>query len=135
MDLKSLAAAVQGKRKAEGLTQRQAAQRIGVSQSLLNRLEAGSPEKPRPDNYLKLCRWIGVSPEQFLEALPRRTPQTTMEKIEAAIYDDPALGYSAANNLIDWMRRMYSGLVEQQAARKSRGAQFKPRSNESAMRG
>src|SRR5437762_1631020 len=62
IDIHKLAALVRAKRGKRGL--RETAKEIGdVSVSTLSRVEQG--KIPDLGTFLRLCRWLGVSPEQF----------------------------------------------------------------------
>jgi transcriptional regulator with XRE-family HTH domain len=64
LDVAGLYAALSAKRRAEELSWRQLAQRIGISASTLTRLANG--QRPDVDAFLTLVRWLGVPAEQFV---------------------------------------------------------------------
>ena len=57
---------VRERRGAQGV--RAAAKEIGVSAATLSRVENG--KQPDLATFEKLCRWLGVSPSEFLDAGP-----------------------------------------------------------------
>ena len=57
---------VRERRGAQGV--RAAAEEIGVSAATLSRVENG--KQPDLATFEKLCRWLGVSPSEFLDAGP-----------------------------------------------------------------
>ena len=62
INIRELAAMLRARRGQRGL--RAVAQEIGgISASTLSRVEQG--KIPDLDTFLRLCRWLGVSPEQF----------------------------------------------------------------------
>lgn len=64
VNIRALAEAIQRHREKNGLTVRSAAAEMeNVSSSTLSRIERGS--LPDIDTYMRICRWLGVSPSIF----------------------------------------------------------------------
>lgn len=55
-------------RKANGLTQQQLAERVGVTQSAIAAWESGKREVPKGDNLLRLSEVLGFEPEKLIGA-------------------------------------------------------------------
>jgi transcriptional regulator with XRE-family HTH domain len=106
-DTHRLAAMVIAKRGERGL--RAVATEIGgVSASTLSRVEQG--KLPDLDTFLRLCRWLGVSPEQFTDG-PAEEPavqnEPRMEVIAAHLRADRTLDRATAQALERMVRLAY----------------------------
>jgi len=66
LDVGSLVAALDSKRRAKGLSWRQLATDAGVSQSTLTRMQKG--KRPDVDTFASLIRWLGMPAEVFLKS-------------------------------------------------------------------
>lgn len=64
VDVESLYAALDAKRKSEELSWRDAASEIGVSASTLTRMAQGA--SPDVEGFGKMVRWLGVSADEFI---------------------------------------------------------------------
>lgn len=64
LDVRTLVAALDSKRRAKGLSWRQLANKAGVSQSTLTRMQQG--KRPDVDTFASLIRWLGMPAEVFL---------------------------------------------------------------------
>jgi transcriptional regulator with XRE-family HTH domain len=92
-----------------GLSLRNAASEAGVSFSTLTRVEAGF-HQPDMTSFVRLCAWMGVSPNEFFSPIAVREEQP----IDAAIAHlaaDPRLGRGAADKIADMLRSMYDALA------------------------
>ncbi len=110
IDIHKLAALVRTKRGKRGL--RETAQEIeGISISTLSRVELG--KIPDLGTFLRLCRWLGVSPEQFAsgsEHVDRQEPTptvSTQEMIVAHLRADRTLDPRTAEALSTMIRLAY----------------------------
>lgn len=106
IDVHELAAMVRQKRGNQGL--RAAADDIGgVSASTLSRIEQGN--LPDLDTYMKLCRWLGVSPERFMpeKSNAAETTLDTAELLSAHLRADRLLAPETAEALSQMIRLAY----------------------------
>jgi len=110
IDIHKLAALVRKKRGKRGL--RETAQEIGgISISTLSRVELG--KIPDLGTFLRLCRWLGVSPEQFVSEAVHVDPQeptptvSTPEMIVAHLRADRTLDPHTAEALSTMIRLAY----------------------------
>jgi transcriptional regulator with XRE-family HTH domain len=107
MDNHRLAARIIAKRGKRGL--RAAASEVGgISASTLSRVEAGSV--PDLDTFLRLCRWLEASPEEFtggpVESQPREEAPR-VEAIAAHLRADRTLDRETARALERMVRLAY----------------------------
>lgn len=65
VDLNKLALAIKKKRENEGLSLRQLSKQLGMSSSVLNRVE-NSTTNLMENNYMHICNWLGKSAESFM---------------------------------------------------------------------
>lgn len=110
VDVQALAAMVRAKRGGQGL--RAAAQEIGeISASTLSRVEQGNV--PDLDTFIRLCRWLGVEPQQFYLHAGNEEPEgpSTPETIEAHLRADRALDPETAGAMARMIRMMYSAAI------------------------
>lgn len=82
MDLKKIGAYIAGKRKAQGLTQRELAEKLGMSDKSVSKWERGVC-LPDVSVYWELCSILGIRLSEFLagedlaeESIPRRSEET-----------------------------------------------------------
>lgn len=115
IDIQKLAALVRTKRGKRGL--RETVQEIGeVSISTLSRVESG--KIPDIGTFLRLCRWLGVSPEQFVSEAARVDPQepaptvSTPEMIVAHLRADRTLDPRTAEALSTMIRLAYEAAAQ-----------------------
>ena len=110
IDIHKLAAMARAKRGKRGL--RETAKEIGgVSVSTLSRVEQG--KIPDLGTFLRLCHWLGVSPEQFVSETVPVDPQapaptiSTPEMIVAHLRADRTLDPHTAEALSTMIRLAY----------------------------
>lgn len=110
IDIQKLAALVRTKRGKRGL--RETAQEIGdVSISTLSRVESG--KIPDIGTFLRLCRWLSVSPELFVSEVAHIDPQapaptvSTPEIVVAHLRADRTLDPHTAEALSTMIRLAY----------------------------
>ena len=72
--LEQIGALVREQRRARGV--RQVADEIGISPATLSRVENG--KQPDISTFEKLCRWLQMSPEEFLDVGSPEPPSPTM---------------------------------------------------------
>lgn len=107
VDSHHLAARVIAKRGSRGL-RGTAAEIGGISASTLSRVEAG--KLPDLDTFLRLCRWLGASPEEFTgEAAPEQPAEDTprLDAIAAHLRADRTLDRATAQALERMVRLAY----------------------------
>ena len=111
IDLEKLAAHVRTKRGDRGL--RAVAEEIGgVSASTLSRIEQGNiPDLP---TFIRVCAWLGVSPEEFIEpnfSLKRKTEPNSEfrlpDVVEAQLRQDRVLPNSSVDAISEMIRLAY----------------------------
>jgi len=123
IDIHKLASLVLAKRGKRGL--RETAKEIGdVSVSTLSRVEQG--KIPDLGTFLRLCRWLGVSPEQFTSGgqqgnanTPAPTP-STQEIIVAHLRADRTLDPHTAEALSTMIRLAYEAAKQGKLGNQSR---------------
>lgn len=106
IDISKLAALIKAKKKEKGL--RIIAKEIGgVSASTLSRIDQG--KVPDLDTFLKICNWLGISPNHFSkENQERKTAkQGTEEIVEAHLRADSTLAPETADALVRMVRLAY----------------------------
>ena len=83
---------------------RSAASDVGVSPATLSRVENGKP--PDLSTFERLCRWLGLSPTEFLdvEPQPTREPESTAATatahLQATADVTPELAYALAELIL-----------------------------------
>jgi transcriptional regulator with XRE-family HTH domain len=106
-DSHRLAAMVIAKRGGRGL--RGTATEIGsVSASTLSRVEQG--KVPDLDTFLRLCRWLGVSPDEFTEDPPTTAAEDSGQRVDiiaAHLRADRTLDRATARALERMVRLAY----------------------------
>lgn len=113
IDIRELAAMMRARRGKRGL--RAVANDIGgVSASTLSRVEQG--KLPDLDTFLRLCRWLGVTPDYF-SAPPATSSnvaegftQKTPEIVAAHLRADRTLDPKTAEALITMVQLAYSAI-------------------------
>jgi transcriptional regulator with XRE-family HTH domain len=117
--VKKLAAMIRAKRDEKGL--RETAKEIGdISASTLSRIEQG--KMPDLDTFMRLCDWLGVSPDRFFENDAKRedsqeevkipiTPgMNTPEIIEVHLRADKELDPDTADALANMVKAAYKAI-------------------------
>ena len=108
IDVRRLAVEIRKKRENKGL--RETAKEIGgISASTLSRVEAG--RVPDLASFLRLCQWLGLSPDEFTdgtaEANPSSTEASTPDVIEAHLRADRELPPKTVQALSAAFRALY----------------------------
>lgn len=110
IDLKKLAVLVSKKRAGRPL--REVAEEIGgVSAPTLSRIEKGN--LPDIDTFMRLCRWLRVSPEDFQSKHAKTTVEadiTSPERICAFLRADRTLPPETSKALATLIEVAYKGL-------------------------
>lgn len=117
INIRELSAMVRAKRAKRGL--RMVAEEIGnISASTLSRVEQG--KIPDLDTFIRLCRWLGVSPEQFTTDTESRTnavfdnvppePDMRRDLITAHLRADRTLDPETAEALVTMIRLAYEAV-------------------------
>ena len=114
VNMAELAALLKARRGTRGL--RAIAEEIGgVSASTLSRVEQG--KLPDLETFIRLCRWLGVSPDRFIPGLqetPNDTPaapQTKRDIITAHLRTDRTLDPKTAEALVAMIQLAYDALA------------------------
>lgn len=119
IDIQALATSLKRQRGKKGL--RIAAQEIGdVSAATLSRVEQG--KVPDLDTFIKLCRWLNMSPDEFIVGYNRDDEQidssarasqsaTTPEIIAAHLRTDRTLDPDTAEALIKMIELAYQAAL------------------------
>lgn len=76
-----------------------------VSASTLSRIEQG--KIPDLDTFVKVCKWLGVDTDRFLDS-SSRLPTNTPEVIEAHLRADKILNPETISALSEMIRLAYS---------------------------
>ena len=108
IDSHRLAAMVIAKRKGRGL-RAVAAEIGGVSASTLSRVEQA--KVPDLETFMRLCKWLGVSPDEFTDRTPEGAPpedEPRMETIAAHLRADRTLDRATAQALERMVRLAYT---------------------------
>ncbi len=125
INIRELAAMVRARRGQRGL--RAVAQEIGgISASTLSRVEQG--KLPDLDTFVRLCRWLGVSPEQFTtdaedqmqatsSSLPS-DPDMRRDIITAHLRADRTLDPETAEALVTMIRLAYEAVERGELGRR-----------------
>lgn len=100
IDLDKLAAAIRTKRGKTGL--RAAAAEIGSSAPTLSRVEQG--RLPDLDTFIRICRWLGQSPEVFSRDLSSDMKIDHLHEIEMHLRADRILPKETADALSKMVR-------------------------------
>lgn len=112
VDSHRLAARLIAKRGKRGL-RATAADIGGVSASTLSRVEAGNV--PDLETFLRLCRWLGASPEEFTSAQPAEpVAEPRVDMITAHLRADRTLDRSTAHALERMVRLAYEAAAREE---------------------
>lgn len=85
---------------------RDAAKQIGdISASSLSRIENG--KIPDMEVFLRICDWMGVSPDSFIRSGDGENDTNTPEVIEAHLRADKYLDDDTAEAIAEMVRRAY----------------------------
>jgi transcriptional regulator with XRE-family HTH domain len=101
-------AAIEGKRKAEGLSWRELGRRLKLSPSTFSRLSRG--RRPDVETFLRLVGWLDMPAELFVRGekpLPRKR-KSTMAEIARALRQDPLLDAEGVAPLEEVLRVLYA---------------------------
>jgi transcriptional regulator with XRE-family HTH domain len=122
VNLPKLSAMLRTKRGERGL--RAVADEIdGVSASTLSRIEQGN--LPDIETFMRICKWLGVSPEEFTAEKTKKTGATnnmtdTPQVIEAHLRADRTLPSDTINALSEMIRLAYKAATEGTITKKKR---------------
>jgi transcriptional regulator with XRE-family HTH domain len=86
------------------------ARAAGVSKTALSNLLHGK-HRPTRETFLKLCRWLELPPERFVEGVS----EPSIDEIERAILRDPNLRSWDALELARLMRAAYVAVTKRRA--------------------
>jgi transcriptional regulator with XRE-family HTH domain len=100
-----LAGMLKSKRADKGL--RATAKEIGgVSAATLSRIEQG--KVPDVDTFIKICNWLKVSTDTFINSDSKKMPVSTKEQVVAHLRADRELSKGTVNMLIKMIDMAYS---------------------------
>jgi transcriptional regulator with XRE-family HTH domain len=108
VNIRELGALIRAKRGSRGL--REVASEIGgVSASTMSRVEQG--KVPDLDTFMRLCKWLNVSPDEFMQgkaSIKNITGSTTSEMITAHLRTDRTLDPDTAEALAKMIQLAYA---------------------------
>ncbi len=128
INIRELAALLRARRGQRGL--RAVGQEIGgISASTLSRVEQG--KIPDLDTFLRLCRWLGVSPEQFTTDTEEQVQATSSSEspspdmrrdiITAHLRADRTLDPETAEALVTMIRLAYEAVERGELGKREGG--------------
>jgi transcriptional regulator with XRE-family HTH domain len=100
--------AIEGKRKADGLSWRELGRVLKLSPSTFSRLARG--RRPDVDTFFLLLAWLNTPAEQFMKGAPEAKPQDTLATIRAILRADRAIPAEGVDALEQVMRVVYTRL-------------------------
>lgn len=104
LDTELLASMLKSKRAGKGL--RATAQEIGnISAATLSRIEQG--KVPDVDTFVKICKWLDVSTDTFIEGEKKKTV-STKEQVVAHLRAERELSKDTVNMLIKMIDMAYN---------------------------
>jgi transcriptional regulator with XRE-family HTH domain len=113
MNAEALFAALDVKRRQEGLSWRDVARATGVSPSVFTRIAQG--RRPDVDTFLTLCTWVGVSPGNFRDG--ETSGSDTLAVISAHLRADRALAPGSAEAIERIVQAAYTELSTHRTGR------------------
>lgn len=125
MDPVDLGDRLRAKRRSEGLSIREVAEKIGVSAPTLSRVERGQ-HLPERENLLRIARWAGVRIDPLLHPDAGRSRNqgvhaqnaSTVESVELHLRADKNLNRSDAEALSELFRVAYVAVTGKRPAKK-----------------
>lgn len=109
--VEALYAALDQKRKLEGLTWRKLAHLTGTSPSTFTRMAQG--HRPDVDTFITLCSWLGVPAEQFKRGgYDEEDRENTLSMITAHLRASRELSPKGARAMEEIIRAAYEQLKE-----------------------
>lgn len=112
VDAELLGGLIRSRRKAEGLSLREAALQMGVSAPTLQRVEAG--QQPNSANLVRITEWLQIPVEKVLQK-PKgvHTHPATVAQIEVHLRADPTLPPGAAEAIAEAVQKLYAAFSKQ----------------------
>lgn len=105
IDVDMFTARIKAKRAGMGL--RETANQVGkISASTLSRVENG--KIPDTETFLRICDWLGESPDMFIISDQQSARGDTMELIEAHLRADKSLDEESAEAIAKMLRAAYN---------------------------
>ena len=112
VDVEALYAALDQKRKQEGLTWRGLAKITGTSASTFTRMAHG--HRPDVDTFMTFCSWLGVAAEEFRRGGPSEGGgENTLALISAHLRASRELSPRGAKAMEEIVRAAYEQLKEE----------------------
>jgi transcriptional regulator with XRE-family HTH domain len=112
LNVEALYAALDQKRKHEGLTWRKLASITGTSPSTFTRMAQG--HRPDVDTFMTLCSWLGIPAEEFKQGgYPEKRQENTLAMISAHLRASRELSPRGARALEEIVRAAYEQLKEE----------------------
>jgi transcriptional regulator with XRE-family HTH domain len=103
---------VRRRRKAEGLSLREAAEQMGVSAPTLQRVEAGQP--PNSANLVRITGWLQIGVDDILKKGRKPAKDlATVAQIQVHLRADPNLSPDAAEAIADAVQKLYAAFSKQ----------------------
>jgi transcriptional regulator with XRE-family HTH domain len=119
IDIKELGAQLRARRGRRGL--REIAKEIGdVSASTLSRVEKG--KVPDLDTFVRLCRWLGLAPEHFMDVSKQKgVTGSTKDVVVAHLRAERTLDPKTVEALVGMINLAFNSLPAEEVARKKKG--------------
>jgi transcriptional regulator with XRE-family HTH domain len=112
VDTELLGDLIRRRRKADGLSLRDAADQMGVSAPTLQRVEAGQP--PNSANLIRITQWLQLPVDKVLRKGTNPASQlATVAQIEVHLRADPNLSAEAAEAIADAVQKLYAAFSKQ----------------------
>ncbi len=111
VDVGALYAALDQKRRQEGLTWRGLAKTLGISPSTFTRMAQG--KRPDVDTFVTLCSWLGVPAEEFTrDGASPDGDDNTLAVISAHLRANKKLSRKSAEAMEEIVRAAYERFKE-----------------------
>ena len=116
VDLELLQELIRSRRKADNLSLRDAADKIGISAPTLQRVEAG--QAPNTASLVRIAEWLHVSLDDLVRR-PRAAGvgKGTIAQIEVHLRADPHLDPQAAQAIAEAVQKLYAAYSKQRRSK------------------
>lgn len=108
LDIEKLYEALDGARRAQGITWKGLAEAAHVHASTLSRMASG--KRPDADSLALLSAWSGLNPAEFVHGAPVRTANP-LAQLSAFVRSDPNLSPEAATVMDELIKSTYVRLA------------------------
>ena len=117
LDVGKLYEALDGARRAQGLTWKELAEAAKIHPSTLSRMASG--KRPDADSLALLAAWSGLNPAEFVHGALLRTADP-LAQLSAFVHSDPNLSPEAATVMDELIKSTYVRLARPAKASKGR---------------